>query len=477
MSGWGAIYNNTSIALAKLSSRIATLQEQAASGKRVLRASDDPGAAYRILDLKQEARNTQAYMDNLQTVVSGLSSADTTLQDICGHLSRANTLLTQATTATYAADQRKAMAEAIDGILEDVVSLANHQIMGKYVFAGAAVGEAPYQATRSGRRIVDVTYQGSRNDLTVPVAPGVQYYGTLVGDRVFQSNEREAPVFLGGTGAAAGSGTSSARGDIWLSMTHDTTEYLDGGTTGIAPGASSAAGDTILGTVHSVTIDADNNTIRLDNGQARSYGAASTDLKLTNEDGDVAYVDASGITLGAGQQTVSIKANAKATIDDGASYVDVTSFADNLKVTQSGSGRVLYVNATQLARTGTDVIRIPGTYDVFGTLITMRDLMLNEGDMPESRQLELLGEAGESLKEVMGGVTQNMTAVGSRLQALDSLNASLDNFLYNANAESAALGDVDVAQLAVDLARSQTYYQMTLMSVSKLLSLSLLDFL
>ena len=103
--------------------------------------------------------------------------------------------------------------------------------------------------------------------------------------------------------------------------------------------------------------------------------------------------------------------------------------------------------------------------------------MLNEGEMSGSQQLELLGKAEESLKEVMDGITQNMTAVGSRIQALDSLNASLDNFLYNANAESAALGDVDVAQLAVDLAKSQTYYEMTLMSVSKLLSLSLLDFL
>lgn len=475
MSGWGRVFNNARISLADRAAELARIQEQVASGKRIIRASDDPGSAYQILGLRQEVRTSEAYRDNLQTVVVGLDNASSALQQVTVNLTLAKEKLTQAANGTYSDEQRRSIAMEIDGILENTFSLANNRVVDKYLFGGAQVATPPFEATRQSGRIVDVTYRGSHNELLLPVAPGVEYYGSLIGDAVFQVDNRQTPVFHGDTGARPGSGTSSVRGSQWLTFTHTTTQY--GGTTGVAPGASSAAEDTILGVGHTLTVDADNQTVWLDNGTPVAYTPLTTDLRVENENGDVVYVDTSGITLVAGQQSVAIQANGRASLDDGVTYADVTTFTDNVMVPRGTTGQVLYVDTTALARTGTEAVYIPGTYDMFGMLINTRDLLLGERELTHQEKSDLLENAMESMEEVMDGVMQKLTAVGSRLQALDMLSEGLETIAANAEVEAAALGDADIAELSIDMAKTQAFYQMTLMSVAKMLSLSLIDFL
>ena len=477
MSGWGAIYNNASIGLHKRTLEIARLQEQAASGQRVLRPSHDPGAAYRILGLRQEQSTMEAYMDNLHTVTLNLENASSALQQVSLALSRANELVTQGANDTYSPENRRALAAEFDGLLDQCLSLANHQFMGKYLFGGAKTDEVPFQAVTRNGSTSDAEYVGSRNDLLIPVARGVTYQGTLIGTEVFRVDDRRSPVYYGQTGAANGSGTSSVRGDVWLTFTHDTTTYQDGGATGIAAGASSAVGDTILGANHTLTIDADAQTVRLDNGQAVAYSALTTDLAVTNELGDVVHVDTSGIVLGGGQQVVAVEATARATMDDGATVLNVAGFTDNVAITESGSDRVLYVDTTNLARTGTDLVRVPGTYNLFNTLAGIRDLMLNDRNLTNEEFHELLAESADALDAVTSGVMESLTGMGSRLQALETLNNSLESIAENADLEAGVLGEADTIEVAIELARAQTFYEMSLLSISKLLSLSLLDFI
>ena len=477
MSGWGVIYNNASIGLHKRTQEMAWLQEQAASGQRVLRASHDPSAAYRILGLKQEVSTMDAYMDNLHTVTLNLDNASSALQQVSLALSRANELVTQGANDTYSPANRRALAAEFDGLLGQSFSLANHEFMGKYLFGGAKTDEAPFEAVMRAGSIVDAKYVGSTSDILIPVARGVTYRGTMIGTEVFRVDDRRNPVYYGQTGAANGSGTSSARGDVWLTFTHDTTTYQDGGATGIAVGASSGTSDTILGVNHTLTIDADAQTVQLDAGPAIAYTGATTDLMVTNESGDVVYVDTSGMILAAGQQVVTIEATARATMDDGHTTINIATFADNVAITESGSDRVLYVDTTDLARTGTDLVRVPGTYNLFNTLAGIRDLMLNDRNLTNDEFHELLAESADSLDAVIEGVMESLTGMGSRLQALDSLNASLESIAENANLEAGVLGEADTIEVAIELARAQTFYQMSLLSISKLLSMSLLDFI
>jgi flagellar hook-associated protein 3 len=449
-----------------------------ASGSRVIRASDDPDDAFRIMTLTDESRSLGMYQKNIGAVTLNLEEASNGLQEVSTALTRANQLLAQASTGTYREENRLAMAEEVNSLLEQVVSLANYKSLGRYVFSGTSVGTAPYKVIREGDRIARIEYQGSRNELPVPVAPGVEMSGVLVGDEVFRNHDRQPPTFFGDTGAAAGSATSTVRGDVWLTVSHTATSFDDGGAgTGISAGTSTAQ-DTVLG-AHALTVDADNKTIRLDDGEAVAYDGSETDLRLTNADGDAVHVDLTDpALLGlAGTINVDVEGTGRMSIDDGASTVALNAWEDNVAVSHAETGKILYVNTSAIRREGTEPVRVRGTYDVFNQLIEMRDLMANQRELSEGEQTDRLVETTETLKEVMSNIHTSMTRVGSRLGGLETLGQTMENVQANANDEIAGLANADVAQLASDLARTQTLYEMTLAASSKLLGLSLMNYI
>ena len=475
MAGWSAIYLNAKFALNQHQRVIARLQEQAATGARILRPSDGSSDAFRIAHLRSKARSIEAYRKNLDHVVLGLEEASDAVTQMNEALARVKVVLTQASSGTMNASNRVAIAEEVNSLLEECVSLANYNSLGRYLFGGSDVAAPPYVVAReNGTRgnIQSVTYEGSSIDQPVPVAPGVSHSGLFVGEEVFRCDQRQAPVFYGGTGAAAGSTTSTVRGEVWLSIAHTVTLYDDPAGTGIAAGIDSPALDAILG-AHSLTVDAAAGTIRLDDGPEQAI-AGQTDLLLTNAGGDVAYVDVSGYTGLGG--TVTLTGQGRMTIDDGATTTDLTSFTDNVPITDSTTGRVLWVNTTNVRRTGVESVQVPGTYDLFGTLIAARDLLLNRHALDEAEQVGLIQSTADELDLVMTGLRREITSLGGRLQAMDVLGESLETIKATATEQADLIADADMVEVATELARAQNFYEITLASTAKVMSLSLLDF-
>jgi len=470
MSSWGAIYRNTTFALRSHSDQLAQLQLQAATGARVLRASDDPGDADRILHLQSHSRSVGTYVDNLDSVSLGLQEASNALQEMSSSLARVRTLLTQAASGTLNDTNRCAVAEEINSLLEQVVSLANHKSLGRHLFSGASISVTPYEVEREDGEITAVHYRGSHGDLPVPVAEGVTYSGLFAGDRVFRSDDRQPPVCYGNTGAAAGDGTSSVRGDVWLTLENTSTEYA-AGTHGLQAGSGQ---DAILGR-HTLTVSAAAQTIRLDDGTDVGFTGTETDLALTNQFGDVVHVDLTGWS--GGDETIAVTGQGRASIDDGESWTALTDFNVDLAVTRASDGRVLRVDTGGILRVGVEPVRVPGTYDLFGTLMDARDLLRNSRDLDVGAQMELIDELIGSTDEVAAGLSETLTIAGGRLQAMDTLRGTLETIQADADVEVALLGDADLVQVATELARAQNLYEMTLASSAKLMSLSLLDYL
>ncbi len=477
MSSWGALYDTMTAGLQTSSQALIKIQEQIATGAKIIRASDSPTDAHHVMSLQAQIRSLEGYSKNLDRILSDRERASSSLQELSTSFIRIRELLTQGASGTYSQSQRAVMATEIDSLLEQAVSVANTQSLGKYLFAGDNTSLAPYSVERPGDKITAVTYQGDFENSRVPVAPGVEHPSTIIGDTIFRRDQREEPSFFGNTGAAAGTGTSSVRGDAWLTLQHDTTTYQ--GATGVAAGSSSAAGDTILGTSHKLTIDADNTTIRLDTGQDQTYDTGSdNDLRLENAVGDVVYVDMTSLAGGlSGIVEVSITATGTMSIDDGDSTAALATFTTNEAVTDLATDRVLYVDATAIVRIGLEPVRVGGTYDVFGMLISARDLLTNERSLSEADQGEQISEALESLAEVMAGLTEGMASIGGQLQAMDTLQASLADIEGKLTSQKSGIQDADIVELATALAWTQTYYEMMLASTARMLSLSLMNYL
>jgi len=474
MSGWGSIFETTRLALREHTAELARLQQVASSGVRLQRASDAPAEAYRLLGLRAEEESLATYRENIGRVTDSLNVASSALSQMADIMARARELVTQGTSGTYSAANRQPVALEIGGLLEQLVSLANSRHGGRYLFGGSSTRTAPYEAVIENGQITAVRYVGNSDSVEAPVAPGVDQASVLVGDEIFRSHQRQAPEFYGNTGAAPSAATSTVRNSAWLTVTHDTTTYL--GASGIAAGASSAEGDTVLGDGHTLTIDALNQTLCLDDGAEVTFTPGDTDVCVTNADGDRVYVDTSALDPGF-QGTVGLQATGEVSLDDGATNTSIDFASANLAVTDSESGGTLYVDCTGIERTGLEPVRIPGTADLFSAMITVRDLMLNTRGLSENEQLARLGDMVALVNEVAGNLTVASTSIGSSIGRLDSLDAGLEARQQHAEDQAATIENADIAQVATDLARRQTLYEMTLASASKLLSLSLFNYI
>ncbi|MFP4052711.1 MAG: flagellar hook-associated protein FlgL [Phycisphaerae bacterium] len=474
MGGWGTIYNNTIYSLRHRMDDMSRLQEQVATGNRVNRTSDDPGDAFRILTLQSQSKDFETYRANIDTVNFNLNHVDTNLQMITDDITEVTALLTQAASATYSPDNRKAGGYAVDEIIKGILTNVNANTMGRYLMGGDRINAAPFEATHNEEgQITGVKYVGSDEEMRVPVAPGITSPATLVGSQIFEGNRREPPVFTGDTGAAAGTGTASARGDFRLTLTATGTNVVSAN--GIAAGPSAAAQGTILGD-HTVEIDAASSLIRLDGGEWEYFGGRTdlSDVPVDNEHGDRAYVDLTGwdgtsctATL-QGQGTLSI---------DGGTTTTPIDFTQANQPVRNADGQVLFVDTTGIQRIGEEAVRISGTFDLFDTLIQIRDLMMNTENLDADEQGARLTAAIDPIKQVMNRVTERMTSVGGRIQAIDALDDSMKGLKASADEQTAQVQQADIAQVATDLAKAQTFYEMTLASSSKLLNMSLLDYL
>ena len=386
------IYNNLSFALGLQTDLLSQLQEQAATGSRINRASDDPSAAYRVLGLSSQARILEGYMDNISQMDSTLEISLTIIGDMTSALVDAKVDVSQITSGTYEASGRVLVADGINNTLEQMISLANTQHMNEYLFGGGDTGSAPYAVTRTDGKITSVTYQGSLENRKIDVAAGVQSSAFYIGDDIFRSNSRSTLEFLGDTGVMAGTGTSSVRGDTWLTVT----------------------------------------------GSAGNYNIS---------------------------------------IDDGLTTVNTDGTDTNLAVTDSRTGQVLYVDTTTITAAGIDMVRAPGTYDVFETLIYVRDILNNDKGLSEAQLDEIRNSTLESLEEIRDYLTEKSVSVGSRIGFLEALKNSAENMKFGTQDETMMLQEADIAQIAIDISRQEILYQMSLSVAGSLMSMSLLDFI
>jgi flagellar hook-associated protein 3 FlgL len=263
-------YNDVTFSLYRHTAILAKLQEQVSTGSQVNRASDDPTGAYRIMGLSTQERSLSNYTTNIHEASDLLQSASTAIESMSKSLAKAQVDLTQIVSGTYGngdtgQHSRSRMAESINDTLERMVASANTQVLGQHIFGGSASNTASYTVTRSGGQITSVTYAGSDQTRTVELSPGVMSKVFYSGSDLFQSDNRQAPVTDGVTGVDIGSGTSSVTGDVWLTVTHDGSNYklsIDGGSTEVTvPGAGDVS-----------------------------------NIAVTNAAGEVLYVDATNIT-------------------------------------------------------------------------------------------------------------------------------------------------------------------------------------
>jgi flagellin-like hook-associated protein FlgL len=154
-------------------------------------------------------------MGSLSEATKSLEFSSTVIEEIISLLVEAKVRVSQVSSGTYGEEVREMTAEGINDLLEQTVLLANSRHMDQYIFSGGSTSVVPYVVERTDGQITGVSYQGSSEGREIEVAPGVETSIFYAGDDIFCSDDRGAPVFVGDTGAAVGTGTSSVSGYVW----------------------------------------------------------------------------------------------------------------------------------------------------------------------------------------------------------------------------------------------------------------------
>ena len=108
-----AIYQNSVWAINNNSSILTMLQEQAATGQRINRVSDDPADANRILSLRADSRSMEQYIGTIDEAVSVLELSSSIIESISDELGDARASLTSVLSTTTNDQIESALAEEL----------------------------------------------------------------------------------------------------------------------------------------------------------------------------------------------------------------------------------------------------------------------------------------------------------------------------------------------------------------------------
>lgn len=160
---------------------IARLQAGVGSGQRILKPSDDPAGASRVLDLTGTLGRLEQYASNARLAEQRLSLEESTLEGVHEVLVRVKELALAANSGTQSAQTREAYRVETGERLSELLALANvRDGNGDYLFAGYKARTQPFALDAGG-----VGYLGDAGTREVQVSDTRRVVAGDSGARVF----------------------------------------------------------------------------------------------------------------------------------------------------------------------------------------------------------------------------------------------------------------------------------------------------
>lgn len=165
--------------LRNTNSNITGWQDKLATGQRIHRPGDDPVGIGYLMRYDSELNRSDEFLENARTGQGWLRTMDTMMQQATDVLKRVKVLTQQAATGTVPAEVRKNIATEITQLREQMVSIANSNYAGRYMFNGQKTDQQPYQIATAA---TDKTDPGV---YLLNVSPSVDVPVSITGENIF----------------------------------------------------------------------------------------------------------------------------------------------------------------------------------------------------------------------------------------------------------------------------------------------------
>lgn len=182
------------------------LQNQLATGRRVLTPEDDPMAAAQALVVEQSKRVSQQFLNNQGDAKGKLGLLDGNLVGLGDLLQHVRERLVQAGNTTLTNADRSYVAQELEARFSELMGIANAQDgAGNYLFSGYQGAVKPFSAIASGAQ-----YDGDDGERLLQVEASRQLPTNVSGADLFNRIRTGNGTFVtatGGNGAGINQGT------------------------------------------------------------------------------------------------------------------------------------------------------------------------------------------------------------------------------------------------------------------------------
>jgi len=172
------IYDTVKFNLANITEELNKANKVVGTGRRIIGLSDDPVGLTQVLNIKSTLSGIEQLERNISMGKSWLIAAEGALTHVQDLISDAKALCVEMATSTTGAASRASAASTVQNTLEEIVSLANTEVNGRYIFAGSKTDTAPF--SQGG------TYNGDNNAFKVKIGKDTTVAVGSDGAAVFQ---------------------------------------------------------------------------------------------------------------------------------------------------------------------------------------------------------------------------------------------------------------------------------------------------
>ena len=178
------LYDSAITQMNRQQSNVAEMQAKLASGKSLVKPSDDAEKATLIQRLNSAMQRQDVYELSLNRADSRLRMEETTLSSAQSMLQRIRELAIQGSNGGLSTADRTIIANEVSNLRDALFSLANTEDeSGNLIFAGTAVAAPAFSKDEDGV----ITYSGDQNQTSVDISEYRQVELNLAGDAVFSS--------------------------------------------------------------------------------------------------------------------------------------------------------------------------------------------------------------------------------------------------------------------------------------------------
>jgi flagellar hook-associated protein 3 FlgL len=176
------MFQNGQQAIGNSQSQLISTELQLSTGKQINTPSDNPIGAANVASLDNTVSQLTQFKSNQTEAQLQLNLADSTMGSFVNLVQDAQSRLVQAGDASYSDSQRAALAQGLQGDLNQMIGLANTSDgQGGYLFAGSQQSAPPFSQTGNS-----VTYHGDSTLQSIQVSQNRQLQIKFSGDDLFQ---------------------------------------------------------------------------------------------------------------------------------------------------------------------------------------------------------------------------------------------------------------------------------------------------